>query len=126
MGRSRGSAKERGAAMVEMALVLPILVLLVFGIIEFGRAYNAQITLTHAAREGVREFAVTQDSAAGQAAAVAAATSLDTAQMSFTLSACTVGQPATMQISYPFQLFIPLFPSTPITIDAEGVMRCGG
>jgi Flp pilus assembly protein TadG len=37
-----------------MALVLPILALLVFGIIDFGRALNAQIQISQAAREGVR------------------------------------------------------------------------
>ena len=40
--------------MVEFALVLPVLVLLLFGIIEFTRAYNAKTTMTHAAREGAR------------------------------------------------------------------------
>ncbi|HKU29947.1 MAG TPA: TadE/TadG family type IV pilus assembly protein, partial [Arthrobacter sp.] len=43
-------ASERGAAAVEFALVAPILVLLVLGIMEFGRAYNAQVSLTNAAR----------------------------------------------------------------------------
>jgi Flp pilus assembly protein TadG len=37
-----------------MALVLPVLLLLIFGLIDFGRMMNAQITLTEAAREGAR------------------------------------------------------------------------
>lgn len=45
---------DRGAAAVEMALVLPLLLFLLMGIIDFGRAYNAQIQLSAAAREGVR------------------------------------------------------------------------
>lgn len=45
---------DGGAAAVELALVLPVLLLVVFGIIDFGRALNAQITLTEAAREGAR------------------------------------------------------------------------
>jgi len=45
---------ERGAAAVEMALVLPVLLFLLMGMIDFGRAYNAQIQLSAAAREGVR------------------------------------------------------------------------
>ena len=57
--------QDRGASMVEFALILPLLVLLIFGLVEFGRGYNAQITLTHAAREGVRTLAVTKD--AGEA-----------------------------------------------------------
>ncbi|MDQ3216327.1 MAG: pilus assembly protein, partial [Actinomycetota bacterium] len=62
-------ARERGAAAIEMALVLPLLVLLVFGIIEFGFIFNRYISVTHAAREGVRQLAVGVDpgTAAAQA-----------------------------------------------------------
>jgi Flp pilus assembly protein TadG len=42
--------RDRGAAAVEFALLLPLLLLLVFGIIDFGRALNAEITITQAAR----------------------------------------------------------------------------
>lgn len=52
---------QRGAAAVEFALVLPILLLLVFGIIEFGFIFNRWITVTHAAREGVRVLSLTGD-----------------------------------------------------------------
>ena len=45
---------DRGAAAVEMALVLPLLLFLLMGIIDFGRAYSTQIQLSAAAREGVR------------------------------------------------------------------------
>jgi len=45
---------ERGQSLVEMALVLPLLLLLVAGIIDFGRAYNNYIIITNAAREGAR------------------------------------------------------------------------
>jgi Flp pilus assembly protein TadG len=48
------AARERGAVAVEFALLVPILVALVFGLIDFGRAYNEQITLTQIAREGAR------------------------------------------------------------------------
>jgi len=45
---------ERGQSLVELALVLPLLLLLVVGIIDFGRAYNNYIIITNAAREGAR------------------------------------------------------------------------
>ena len=49
---------DSGAAVVEFALLLPLLLLLVLGILDFGRVYNAQITLTQAAREGARYAAL--------------------------------------------------------------------
>jgi Flp pilus assembly protein TadG len=52
--RSQRSRRERGAAAVEMALVLPVLVLLLGGIIDLGRAFMTQTILTNAAREGTR------------------------------------------------------------------------
>lgn len=45
---------ERGAAAVEFALILPILLVLVGGVIDFGRLYLTQIQLSNAARDGVR------------------------------------------------------------------------
>jgi Flp pilus assembly protein TadG len=49
---------QRGAAAVEFALVMPLLLLLVFGIVEFGLIMNRQITVTHAAREGARYYSL--------------------------------------------------------------------
>ncbi|MGH8929014.1 MAG: TadE/TadG family type IV pilus assembly protein [Acidimicrobiia bacterium] len=46
--------RERGAALVEAALVLPLLLLLVFGIWTVARAWNVRNTMEHAAREAVR------------------------------------------------------------------------
>jgi Flp pilus assembly protein TadG len=46
--------RERGQSLVETAVVLPILLLLVAAIVDFGRAFDAYIVLTNAAREGAR------------------------------------------------------------------------
>jgi Flp pilus assembly protein TadG len=45
---------DRGASLVEMALVLPLLLMLLLGIVSAGVAYNHQLALTHAAREAAR------------------------------------------------------------------------
>jgi Flp pilus assembly protein TadG len=52
--------KEDGTAMVELALALPFLVALVFGILDFGRAYNYWLDSTHLANEAARMAAVGQ------------------------------------------------------------------
>ena len=126
MIRKSKSKRDAGAAMVEFAIITPLLLMLVFGIIEFGRAYNTQNTLTHAAREGVREYAITQDPIAGEAAAKAAATSLKQNQITATLTACDPGQPTSVFLEYPFELRIAFFPVSNFTMSAQGVMRCGG
>jgi Flp pilus assembly protein TadG len=52
------AGKDRGQSLVEFALVVPILLLLVIGIAEFGRAWMTRNILTGAAREAVRIAAV--------------------------------------------------------------------
>ncbi|MCF0112288.1 MAG: pilus assembly protein [Erysipelotrichaceae bacterium] len=52
--RRKFKKNERGQAMVEMALVLPIFLCLVCGIIDFGWLFYNQISLNNAAREGAR------------------------------------------------------------------------
>ena len=49
--RWRGRA---GQSLVEMAMVLPILAILTFGLVDFGRGYYFQVSVTNAAREGAR------------------------------------------------------------------------
>lgn len=55
--------KEKGQALVEFALTLPILLALLCGIIDFGWAYYNQITLNNAAREGARYAVIHYDPA---------------------------------------------------------------
>ncbi|HAF49233.1 MAG TPA: pilus assembly protein TadE [Anaerolineaceae bacterium] len=45
-------SRSRGQSLVEFALVLPLLLLLILGALDFGRLFHAQIVLTNAAREG--------------------------------------------------------------------------
>lgn len=46
--------KQQGAVAVEFALLLPLLVMIVFGIFQFGIAFNNWIIISNAAREGAR------------------------------------------------------------------------
>ena len=55
LGLCRG---ERGQALLEFALVVPILLLLLLGVVEFARAWNVYEILTDAAREGARQAVV--------------------------------------------------------------------
>lgn len=52
MTSQAASRRDRGASIVELALIAPVLVLLVFGVLDLARGYRMQIRLENAAREG--------------------------------------------------------------------------
>jgi Flp pilus assembly protein TadG len=56
MVRFMSEKRKKGQALVEFALTLPLLLLLVFGVLDFGRAFKTKIVLTNAAREGTHYF----------------------------------------------------------------------
>ena len=127
MTRFRKQPNESGAVAVEFALLLPFLLLIVVGLIEFGRGYNAKISLTHAAREGARALAVGKPIADVQSTIVNAADGIDTSKLSISgLTACSPGSTATITLNYPLSYSIPFWTNGSWDIDAKGTMRCGG
>jgi Flp pilus assembly protein TadG len=124
------SERETGAAAVEFALIFPLLVLLLFGIFEFGRAYNVQIQLSAAAREGVRVMAIQNDAVAARSATRAAAPAispaLTDAEISVVPATCSSGNTVTVTAVRPVSYDIPLFGSSTFNLEGVGVMRCGG
>lgn len=119
---------ERGAVAVEFALLAPILVMMILGIMEFGRAYNAQVTLTNAAREGVRTMAINNSQASAKTAAKAAATqlspALSDANIAFSPANCTVGSQMTVIVSYSLSTVTGI--AGPFAMTGKGTMLCGG
>ncbi|GKV72346.1 TadE/TadG family type IV pilus assembly protein [Pseudarthrobacter sp. NCCP-2145] len=119
---------ERGAAAVEFAILLPLLLMLVLGTIEFGRAYNAQITLTNAARDGVRVMAIGNDPAgaktAAQNAAASVSSTIPTSDITLSTSACSTGAQVTLTIKYKLSTITGI--AGPFPMTGKGVMLCGG
>ena len=130
---TRRPRDDRGAAAVEFALIVPLLVLLVIGIIEFGHAFRVHGTLSAAAREGARSMALQSDPAEARAAVQDAAAALDPAidagQIAITPSSCpSTGGGTTnvrVTISYPMPFLTGFFGAT-VDLSATGVMRCNG
>jgi Flp pilus assembly protein TadG len=139
---TRPRRDSRGAAAIELALVLPLLLLLVCGIVDFGRMLNIQITLSGAAREGARWEALRLPTTTGISVASrvgSAAPGVSPAPTTSLLSTCPSGAAATQNASVtatstytpltPLGALSGLFggaiPST-FTITGRGVMRCGG
>lgn len=131
---------DDGAAAVEMAIVLPVLLLIVFGIIDLGRLMNQQIQLTEAAREGARVGAVNgtvADVKAKVSSVVGAGVVLT--YTNSTPTVCGTGSAATADALVNVQrTFTPLTPLTnmiqylggqpsgTITLKATGDMTCVG
>jgi Flp pilus assembly protein TadG len=130
--RSTGRNKARrlhgddGVVAVEFALLAPLLFLLLFGIIQFGRAYNAKVELTSAVREGVRAFSLKTGDPVAVTRAAAPGLNAGTITVTTSASPCTAGSSAWVRASYPFALDIPFWGNQAVTIAAKGVMRCGG
>ena len=86
---------ERGQAAVEFALILPILMALLLGIIQFGIIFNNYVTITDAARAGARKAAVSRflsdDGAAAKIVAKNSAQGLDQSKLGVAVSACASG-----------------------------------
>ena len=130
---------ERGASAVEFAFIVPLLILLVLGIAEFGHAFQVQGTLSAAAREGVRAMALQNDPVAARAVVRDAASSLNPgvtdAQIKIQLEGSaaqtcptTAGagsQSVRLTITYPMP-FLTHFFGSGLTLTGTGVMRCNG
>ncbi len=135
MGRNR----ERGAAAVEFALVLPMLLLMLFMIVEFSIALYDKAVITNASREGAR-FGVVNAPASVRPSAGAIVTTVEAYCASNLISfgpstpATTVSAPCTaygelltVNVNYTYNfLVLPNFISGPggITLTGHTVMRC--
>lgn len=135
--RSSSRVGERGAVAVEFAIVVPVLIMILLGIIEFGLAFNSQLEVTNAAREGARSMVIRNSVSAADAAAEAATPGLSPAltssEIAFSFTAadgstttqCGPGITASATISYPYAFLTGWF-GTGYTQTGKAAMKCGG
>jgi Flp pilus assembly protein TadG len=144
---------ERGTAVVEFALVAPLLFLIVFGIIEFGRVLNAYNQITQLAGQGARAAEVNRNP---DGTAIGATTgtvdNTDCGSKTYSIqcqlsnyyakndsltgvTSCilggtnfpsTVGQPVTMKVSYQYNFVTGLFGFAHITLSSTQTVRAEG
>ena len=121
--------RERGAAAVEFAVVLPVLVAMMVGIMEFGYMFVVQASVSSAARTGVRSYAINYLTSGADTSAKTLAKSAapDPAKATVTsLTTCAAaGNTTEMVVSYTYSSLTGLFGST-MTLTGTGTMRCGG
>jgi len=107
---SRASS-ENGQAMVEFAMVLPILLLIMFAVVEFGMAFWTYQQVSAAASEGARRAIVSRSysdcNARVQTAVQNASPKLNAGSMNVsTVSTWTPGDPVTVTVTYPENITI--------------------
>jgi Flp pilus assembly protein TadG len=100
---------ERGQTMTEFALVLPLLVLLLFGVVQFGIAFNNYLMLTDAVRAGARKGTVARHMAdpveAVEEQVRSAGTDLDPDDLDITVtSTWEQGSDITVSATYPYSI----------------------
>jgi Flp pilus assembly protein TadG len=107
----RTKRRSRGQAMVEFTLILPLLMLLILGIYQFGQTYADYIQVTNAARDGGRKALVSRSDVTGVADVVTAAKNatwwLDKTQMGVTVTPAqpwAQGSTVTVTVTYPYSI----------------------
>lgn len=141
--------RHRGAAAVEFALVVPLLVMILFGIMEFGYAFFIQASVASAARVGVRSYAINwntgplnntaaQNEAAARSTAIALAESapglvpgdfVNPPTISPSCTTTTVGSQTTLTLTYKYHSLTGLLDGvlgSNIIVTGKGSMSCGG
>jgi Flp pilus assembly protein TadG len=132
---------QQGQGLLEFALVLPILLLVVFGVLDLGRIFFATINLTNAAREGVRYLTlhpddVTNPGGTFKGSKTAAVDEANYGGIPISLGDVTVscsktdpgsdycdsGTPATVTVTYDFYLVLGWILPSPITLTRSAVM----
>ena len=115
--------------MVEMAIVLPLLIMLVFGTIHFGIAFNRLQAFHAAAREGARTASIPSNDYGDVSSAVTAAMVGITDEYdapSVDPGGCDGrrGDPVTVEVVGTYTISIPLLPNVDIDLTGRGVFRC--
>jgi Flp pilus assembly protein TadG len=122
--------KRKGQSIVEFALLVPVLVLILIAIIEFGLLFNAYFVIQTSARDAARQLSIGASDADIQTLVVNQAVGLDVAQLTTTIDPAqgsrTRGSDVTVTIVYGHSVITPLlsiFTGQIIDLEAKVVMR---
>jgi Flp pilus assembly protein TadG len=121
----RREREDGGQAAVELALVLPLVVLLLLGLVQLGLLVRDQILVVHAAREAAREAAVDPSAEAPRKAAAASST-LAAGRLTVTASGRgAAGSRVTVEVAYRAPTAVPLVGAAlgDLTLRASATMR---
>lgn len=143
MGARAARPRERGAALVEFAFIVPILAIFLFGIVQFGLAYDKKQSINSAAREGARAGAIptkTVQNIRDTVNTSYAGTLLDgevvttrvyldstsSAELGSSTKPCenNAGRTVVVYSTVPHELTIPFLGAPMLTLKGKGEFRC--
>lgn len=116
---------ERGQSLVEFALVLPVLLLILVGIFNFGQLFYSDIVINEAARDAARYASIGVAQTEILQVIGQDCQTLDVAQVNTSISQPypqSSGMPVTITIKYPVSIMLPLSLFLPSTIQLQAVM----
>lgn len=129
-GMKTRAKQTRGQSLIEFALVIPMLLILMIGIMEFSRAWMTKNILTGAAREAARMYAVQNNTTAADARAVTVLTSAGLNPARWTINFIplnVVDNSLGYRIDYDFPVsvagFVPGLSSTSFLLSSTTTMR---
>jgi len=146
LGFRRRRRDDRGAQVVEFALIVPIVLVIIGAIVQFGFVYNAQVTVTQAAREAARLAAICGSTCATPIATTAANAAPGLSNLTVTIQYCAANTACTgtsaspaycpanatqatgdaqVIVSTPYSIGAPLL-SYSLTVKGKARMPCGG
>jgi Flp pilus assembly protein TadG len=124
---------DRGAGLAEFALVAPLLLLILFGIVEFGIAFNRAQAMEAAAREGARLASISSSTQAEIEARIDA-TLVGIPMQNAVITTINPnqnqpcqgnqGDPVTVTVTTDHEINIPLFGTPTVTLNGQAVFRC--
>ena len=123
-------AKKRGQALVEFALILPVLLLFLMGIIEFGLFFNSYLNITFGSREGARIASLDTNATTETIADAVRTTTPSITSITVTVQPAAprvTGSAVTVTVSTQYTFITPvisvLMPSNPYSIASSTTMR---
>ena len=116
---------RRGQAMLEFALVLPVLILVLMGMLEFGRVMHEYMLVTEAARIGARAAVVNANDATVRSQIMSAVPAIESANITIVRGANS-GDPVKVTVKGRVTIITPIIGAilpNPFTITESAVMR---
>ena len=111
----RNLKNQKGQALVEFAIILPILLILVMGILQFGMMLNSYLTIENASREGARTGIIGSSDAEIQNLIISTSPSLDPKNLIVSITPTETnrksGDTLIVKVTYNYNLIVPIISS---------------